>query len=235
MFAKSGILRWCLRVLCLCLCARPVLRSLNAVFGRCHFAIRICLQSRWLGLEMPKIGKMEFKTLEIIKPKFGKCKIPFRFVYKNGDVSLQTSKIEIFSDLQLWGGACSLQPVPSCWSRAQTTKYCFWQLFFPIQLSLQNRWFGCRNYKIVTFQCWLWEILKEEWGHASKLILINSSMKATLITKRFVNMTTFFQCLISGYPTSKIPNFPIGDISNQKSSILWRNWLGKWHLPRTGF
>ena len=235
MFAKSGILRWCLRVLCLCLCARPVLRSLNAVFGRCHFAIRICLQSRWLGLEMPKIGKMEFKTLEIIKPKFGKCKIPFRFVYKNGDVSLQTSKIEIFSDLQLWGGACSLQPVPSCWSRAQTTKYCFWQLFFPIQLSLQNRWFGCRNYKIMTFQCWLWEILKEEWGHASKLILINSSMKATLITKRFVNMTTFFQCLISGYPTSKISNFPIGDISNQKSSILWGNWLGKWHLPRTGF
>ena len=50
---------------------------------------------------MPKIGKMEFKTLEIIKPKFGKCKIPFRFVYKNRDVSLETSKIEIFSDLQL--------------------------------------------------------------------------------------------------------------------------------------
>ena len=171
MFAKSGILRWCLRVLCLCLCARPVLSSLNAVFGRCHFAIRFCLQSRWLGLEMPNIGKIEFKTLEIIKPKFGKCNIPFRFVYKSGDVSLQTSKIEFFSELHLWGGACSLQPVPSCWSRAQTTKYCFWQLFFPIQLSLQNRWFGCRNYKIVTFQCWLWEILKEEWGHASKLIL----------------------------------------------------------------
>ena len=111
------------------------------------------------------------KTLEIIKPKFGKCKIPFRFVYKSGDVSLQTSNIEFFSELHLWGGACSLQPVPSCWSRAQTIKYCFWQLFFPIQLSWQNRWLGCRNYKIVTFQCWLWEILKEEWGHASKLIL----------------------------------------------------------------
>ena len=44
---------------------------------------------------MPKIGKTKFKILQIIKPKFGKCKIPFRFVYKNGDVSLQTSKIEI--------------------------------------------------------------------------------------------------------------------------------------------
>ena len=63
---------------------------------------------------------------------------------------------------------------------------------------------------------------------------INSSMKATLSTKRFVNMTTFFQCLISGYPKSKIPNFPIGAISNQKSSILLRYWLGKWHLPKTG-
>ena len=44
---------------------------------------------------------MEFKIMEIIKPKFGTCKIPFTFAYKNGDVSLETSKIDIFSDLQL--------------------------------------------------------------------------------------------------------------------------------------
>ena len=234
MFAKSGILRWCLRVLCLFLCARPVLSSLNAVFGRCHFAIRICLQSRWLGLEMPNIGKIEFKTLEIIKPKFVKCKIPFRFVYKNGDVSLQTSKIEIFSELLLWGGACSLQPVPSCWSRAQTTTYCFWQLLFSYSAFFEKSMIWVSKLQNRDFSMLALGNPQRGMGTRVQAHPINSSMKATLITKRFVNMTTFFQCLISGYPKSKIPNFPIGDISNQKSSIVWRTWLGKWHLPRTG-
>ena len=36
---KFGILRWCLLVLSLCLRAKPMLRPLNPVFGKCHFPI----------------------------------------------------------------------------------------------------------------------------------------------------------------------------------------------------
>ena len=35
--------------------------------------------------------------------------------------------------------------------------------------------------------------------------------------------------------TSKFCNFPILGVSSQISSILWRIYKGKWHLPKIGF
>ena len=63
--------------------------------------------------------------------------------------------------------------------------------------------------------------------HKFSMVYI-SNPRSTFFVKEFEKVN----CTFPKLDFRIYNNFPIWEISNQKSSILWRIWWGNWHLPK---